>query len=137
MAIRCQYRYFWLSGRNNFWRTFEWIFQGKNLYTISIALFSGDLVAILSAFGWGTFAAASVLTIAIGLAWKLATTRAACIAIISSLVMNLSLKVFNVTIPFDFAPGAVALMVSLTLFFGISLLSELPRIDADVDGCIS
>jgi hypothetical protein len=51
--------------------------------------------------------------------------------------MNLSLKVFNVTMPFDFDPGAVALMVSLTLFFGISLLSELPRIDADVDGCIS
>lgn len=87
-------------------------------------LYTGDLVALLGAFGWGTFAAALVPTVAIGFNWKRATAGAACTAIVSSLLVNFTLKTFSIPIPLHLDTGAVALMVSLTLFFAISLCSK-------------
>ncbi len=98
-----------------------------------IAVYSGDLVAILGAFGWGTFAAALVPVVTIGFNWKRATALAANTAMISSLVINLGVKLLNIQIPFRIDAGAIALLVSLTLFFGISLLSKPPKLDPDVD----
>ena len=54
-----------------------------------VALSSGDLVALLGAFGWGTFAAGLVSVIAIGLNWKRANALAANVAIASSPVRQL------------------------------------------------
>lgn len=85
-------------------------------------LYSGELVALLGATGWGIFAAALVPAVAIGFNWKRATAGAACAAIISSLVVNFTLKAFSIPLHLD--TGAIALMVSLTLFLAISLCSK-------------
>jgi SSS family transporter len=91
------------------------------------------LVALLGAFGWGTFGAALVPTVTIGFNWKRATPLAACVAIASSLVVNFAIEVFDIHIPGGIHGGAVSMLVSLTLFFGISLLSKPPRLDPDVE----
>jgi len=91
------------------------------------------LVALLGAFGWGTFAAALVPTVAIGFNWKRATPLAACVAIASSLVVNFGIELFNIRIPGGIHGGALSMLVSLTLFFAISLASKPPRLDPEVE----
>jgi SSS family transporter len=97
------------------------------------ALYTGDLVALLGAFGWGTFAAALVPTVAIGFNWKRASATAANVAILSSLLVNFGLKILDVTLPWGIDGGALSLLVSLTLFFGISLFSRPRDLDPDVE----
>ena len=97
------------------------------------ALYTGDLVALLGAFGWGTFAAALVPVVAIGLNWKRATPLAATTAVIASLLINFGLKVTGTALPFNIDAGAFSLAVSLTLFVGISFLSKPPRLAPDVE----
>ena len=97
------------------------------------ALYSGDLIAILGAFGWGTFAAAIVPVVTVGLNWKRATALAANVAVLSSLAINFFVKLFKVSIPYNIDVGALSLTVSLLLFFGISLLSDPPKLDEDVE----
>ena len=88
------------------------------------ALFTGDMVALLGAFGWGTFAAALVPTVVIGLNWKRASAAAACTAVISSLGVNFAIKAFGVPVPLNMDPGAVALLVSIVLFVAVSLCTK-------------
>ncbi len=101
------------------------------------AMYSGDLIALLGALGWGIFAAALVPTVAIGFNWKRATPLAANVAIAASLLINISLqladKLFGVGIPYGIHGGAISLMVSLCLFFGISLASPPPHLDPDIE----
>jgi len=97
------------------------------------ALYTGDLVAILGAFGWGTFAAALVPTVAIGLNWKRATATAANAAIISSLLINFGVKATGLSMPWELDVGAVSLVVSMTLFMGISYLSPQVKLPPDID----
>ena len=92
-----------------------------------------DLVALLGAFGWGTFAAALVPAVAIGFNWKRATAAAANAAIASSLLVNFGIELFGVALPYGINGGFVALLLSMTLFFGISLASPPPRIDPDIE----
>ena len=92
-----------------------------------------DLVALLGAFGWGTFAAALVPAVAIGFNWKRATAAAANVAIASSLLVNFGIELFGVALPYGINGGFVALLLSMTLFFGISLASPPPRIDPDIE----
>jgi SSS family transporter len=88
------------------------------------ALYSGGLVAMLGVFGWGTFAAALVPTVAIGFNWDRATPAAACTAIVASLAINFVLHVSKVAIPFSLDVGAIALVVSLCLFIVVSLVTK-------------
>ncbi len=97
------------------------------------ALYSGDLVALLGAFGWGTFAAALVPVVALGLNWKRATPLAAKTAIVVSLLINFAFRLLELRTPWGIDPGSVALLVSLTLFVGISLSSSPPVLDPDID----
>jgi SSS family transporter len=97
------------------------------------ALSSGDLVALLGAFGWSTFAAAIVPTVAIGFNWKRATPLACNVAIVSSLLLNFGLKLFDITLPHGFHGGALSLLVSLTLFFSLSMMSRQNSIPADIE----
>ncbi|MCH2594925.1 MAG: hypothetical protein MKZ95_03815, partial [Pirellulales bacterium] len=97
------------------------------------ALYLNDLVALLGAFGWGTFAAALVPTVAIGFNWKRATAPAAITAIASSLLINFVIRVGDLPIPHGFQVGALSLLVSLILFFSISLCSSPPKLDADIE----
>lgn len=117
-----------------------WARMATLLITVAaafMALYWGRLVAILGAFGWGTFAAALVPVVAIGFNWKRATAAAANTAIVAGLVINLGVKladkIWSVKLPYGFDGGALALLVSLTLFFGISLLSKPPKLDEDVE----
>jgi SSS family transporter len=91
------------------------------------------LVALLGAFGWGTFGAALVPAVAIGFNWKRATPRAACVAIASSLVVNFVIELFDISIPGGLHGGTLALLVSLTLFFGISFASKPVVLDPGVE----
>lgn len=93
---------------------------------------SPDLVALLGAFGWGTFAAALVPTVAIGFNWKRATALAANTAIVASLVVNFGIKLLEIDVPFGIDGGFLALLVSLILFFGISFLQDPPELDPDI-----
>ena len=99
----------------------------------SFALYSGALVALLGAFGWSTFAAAIVPTVAIGFNWKRATALACNVAIVSSLLINFGLELFDIQLPNGFHSGAFSLLVSLTLFFVISRLSPRPSIAPDIE----
>lgn len=118
-------------------RELFWARTATVLIAVGAALFisvSGeDLVALLGAFGWGTFAAALVPTVAIGFNWKRATSTAVVVAIGSSLLINFGVKFLNISIPYGIDAGAIALLVSLTLFIGISLLSKPPKLDPDIE----
>ena len=92
-----------------------------------------DLVALLGAFGWGTFAAALVPTVAIGFNWKRATATAANVPIVTGLVVNFGIELFDLAIPYGINGGFVALLLSMTLFFGISLASPPPVLDLDIE----
>lgn len=93
----------------------------------------GDLVALVGAFGWGTFAAALVPTVAIGFNWKRANGTAAVAAIATSLAVNFGIKLFQIPIPYGIDGGAISLIVSLTLFFVISFASKPRPIDPDIE----
>jgi Na+/proline symporter len=97
------------------------------------ALYTGDLVAILGAFGWGTFAAAIVPVVALGLNWKQGTALAANVAIIASLLVNFGVKLFHISIPYNIDVGAISLVISLALFVGISLASKKPSLHPDIE----
>ena len=90
------------------------------------------LIALLGVFGWGTFAAALVPTVAIGLNWKRGTATAACTAIIASLLLNFTIEVFDVPLPGGIHGGSVALLTSVILYLGISFASKPPDIDPKV-----
>lgn len=100
------------------------------------ALYSGDLVALLGAFGWGTFAAAIVPVIAIGLNWKGATATAATVAIVSSLAVNFGVRITGVTMPHGLDVGAVSFVVSMCLFLAVSLASTPDVLDPDVEAAM-
>ena len=103
------------------------------IFAAIFALYSGDLVAILGAFVWGTFAAAIVPVVTIGFNWKRGTFMAANVAIIASLSINFIVKIFKIQIPYNFDLGALSLLISITLFVGISLMSKPPILDPDVE----
>ena len=109
------------------------------MLTIISALFarySGDLVAILGAFGWGTFAAAIVPVVVIGFNWKRATSMAANVCIISSLIINFGVKILNIKVPYAIDIGAISLIISMLLFVSISLFSKKPIINKNVEAAM-
>ena len=71
-------------------------------------------------------------TVAIGFNWKRATALAANVAMASGLLLNVSIKLLDIRIPYGISVGAISLLLSLVLFFGISLLSKPPELDADI-----
>ncbi len=97
------------------------------------ALYTGDLIAILGAFGWGTFAAAIVPVVTLGFNWKRATPIAANISIITSLLINLCFKLFEWKLPYNIDVGAFSLIVSLFLFVLISINTKPIKLDPGVE----
>ncbi len=103
------------------------------LFALYAHFVSGRLVALLGAFGWGTFAAAIVPVVAIGLNWKRATARAAIIAITLSIAVNFGIELFSIAVPLAMAGGFIALLVSTIAFIGISYLSPAPALAPEID----
>ena len=98
------------------------------------ALYSGEtMVALLGALGWGTFAAALVPVVALGLNWRRGTANAAVAAVIASLCINLGVRLLDLSIPFGMDAGALSMLLSMTLYICISLASPPPSLDKDVD----
>jgi SSS family transporter len=107
---------------------------GIAVFAALFVLYSNqDLVALLGTFGWGTFAAALVPTVAIGFNWKRATPMAANVAIVASLAANFAIELGDIQVPHGIHGGAIALVISLTLFFGISLMSKPPELSPEVE----
>ena len=104
----------------------------------ALAIVSGDLIAILGTFAFGTFGAALAPALAIGLNWKRVTASAAIASMLVGIVVNLGLEVLarsGVTVlqP-GVLPTAVSLAASFTVLFLVSWLST-PKpgaIDDDV-----
>ena len=94
---------------------------------------SAELVALLGAFGWATFAAAIFPVLAIGLNWKGATKEGAIVAIVASLLINLSFQLFSISLPYGIDGGLVSFLSSIVLFIGVSLLSPKQRMAEDID----
>jgi Na+/proline symporter len=95
-----------------------------------------DLVGLLGAFGWATFAAALVPVVAIGFNWKRATAFAANASILFSLACNIGLEVASVEIPHGISGGAISLVLSLILFIAISLLTPARPLDPDIEAAM-
>ena len=103
------------------------------------ALYMENLVALLGTFGWGTFAAAIVPPVAIGMNWKRATGAACVASIASSLVLNFTLELAArhklYSLPHGMNVGAFSLLVSLVVFIGVSWATgrdEERRLPSDV-----
>lgn len=93
---------------------------------------SGQLVALLGAFGWGTFAAAIVPVVVIGLNWQRATRPAGITAIVFSLLINLAFQIFGWSLPYAMHPGFIALLSAMILFIVISLMTPEEKIADDI-----
>jgi SSS family transporter len=91
------------------------------------------LVALLGAFGWGTFAAAIVPVVALGLNWKRASAAAAIVAIVSSLVINFSVEIFSLRLPFGISGPFLAITISMTLFVLVSMARQPTPLKADMN----
>ncbi len=91
------------------------------------------LVALLGAFGWGTFAAALVPVVVFGLNWKRATAKAAVVAIVASLVMNFAVEIFSIRLPFGISGPFLAMTTSMSLFLIVSLMDRPPKLARDID----
>jgi SSS family transporter len=91
------------------------------------ALYMENLIALLGTFGWGTFAAAVVPSVALGLNWKRATAAACVASIAISLVLNFALELSNrhnlYALPYGMNVGCFSLLISLIAFVAISFLS--------------
>lgn len=121
-------------------RELFWARTATLLLAVGAALFVSfskeDLVALLGTFGWGTFAAALVPTLAIGFNWKRASALAANVAIISSLALNFIIEIAAIEVPHGIHGGAISLILSSSLFFGISLITKPRKLPENVEAIL-
>lgn len=101
------------------------------------ALYMENLIALLGTFGWGTFAAAIVPSVAIGMNWKRAAGAGCSASIATGIVLNFALELAArngvYALPHGIAVGAVSLLAATAVFVGVSLLTpEEPRAE-DID----
>lgn len=98
------------------------------LVAASFALLYGDLIALLGTFAFGTFAAALVPALAIGLNWERVTARAASASIATGLVLTVALEFMakQTFLPWlprpPLPPGVLPAAVSLAASFCVLLL---------------
>lgn len=110
---------------------------GLSVVAAGFALYSyyenDELVALLGAFGWGTFAAALFPVVVIGLNWKRASARAAIVAITVSIVVNFAVQAWQIEIPYAMSPGFLAMLLSMLLFIILSLIEKPKPLPKDID----
>jgi Na+/proline symporter len=123
-----------------------WGRRAVALLALAAALFAwayGDLVALLGTFAFGTFAAALAPALAIGLAWRRVTARAAAASIATGLVASIGLELLGRLpvgapwaglLPAGLVPSAVALAASTVVLCAVSLAGRggEPELPADV-----
>lgn len=110
------------------------------LLSALFALYMENLIALLGTFGWGTFAAAIVPSVCIGMNWKRATGAACVASILSSIALNFVLEVAarhgHALLPPGLAVGAVALLASTVVFVAVSLWTPRRRLPPDMDSLL-
>ncbi len=113
---------------------------GLLLLSALFALYMENLIALLGTFGWGTFAAAIVPSICIGMNWKRATGQACVASIATSIVLNFVLEVSArhgvPLLPPGLAVGAVALLASTLVFVLVSLATPRRELATDIDALL-
>ncbi len=110
------------------------------LLSAIFALYMENLIALLGTFGWGTFAAAIVPSVCIGMNWKRATGQACVASIASSIALNFILEMSarhgHPLLPPGLAVGAVALLASTAIFVLVSLLTPRQQLAGDIDALL-
>ncbi len=110
------------------------------LVSTLFALYMENLIALLGTFGWGTFAAAIVPSVCIGMNWKRATGAACVASIATSVVLNFVLEVSArhgyPLLPPGLAVGAVALLASTAVFVWVSLATKRRALAHDIDALL-
>ncbi len=103
----------------------------------SFALYShfrdATLVALLGAFGWGTFAASIFPVVAVGLNWRGATVPGAITAITAALAINFVVQLAGLALPYGISGPLVAFLTSMILFIGVSLVTRKPDLPEDIN----
>ena len=98
-----------------------------------LAYYAGEMVAMLGVMGWSIFAIAIVPIVAIGFNWKRANRIAANTSVISGLVCYAGLYLTDIRLPYDFHQGAFSMLITLTIFFMVALVTPANRLDKDID----
>jgi Na+/proline symporter len=88
----------------------------------ALAIGSGDLIAILGTFAFGTFGAALAPALAIGLNWRRVTATAAISSMLVGIVVNLGLEVLARNGVVVLRPGVLPTAVSLAASFSVLLV---------------
>ena len=91
------------------------------------------LVALLGAFGWGTFAASIFPVVAVGLNWRGATVAGAVTAISAALLINFAVQLSSIVPPYGISGPLVAFVTSMILFIGVSLITKQPELAPDIE----
>ncbi len=114
--------------------------------SVGLALsLSDEGIAILGAFGWGTFAAALSPTIGLGFNWKGATKMGVIISMLAGLFGALALEFGKVlAMPWymnninnlGIYNGVFAFCISLILLIVVSLFTEKCELDEDIDALL-
>lgn len=99
-------------------------------------------IALLGAFGWGTFAAALAPAVGIGFNWKKGTKQGAMWSIIVGLVLNIGLEIAK-TLKADFYVngiaskgiynGTLSLAVSIIVYILVSYMTKDDKLDRDME----
>lgn len=107
-----------------------------SMIAAGVALFSyyvsNNLVALLGTFGWGTFAAAIVPVVVIGLNWSGGNAVGAITAIVVSLLVNFILQLFSISLPYDINVGFLAMALSIFLYISVSMLTKKQELPEDL-----
>lgn len=107
---------------------------------LALTLSSGG-IAILGAFGWGTFAAALAPVIGLGFNWSGATKQGAVISITSGLILAIGLELGKVLAmpwyvtyiaPLGIYNGVLAFCISLILLIVTSYVTSKDEMDKDI-----
>lgn len=117
-----------------------------SIITVILALTLGSQgIALLGAFGWGTFAAALAPAVGIGFNWKRGTKEGALWAIIVGLVLNVGLEVAK-TLGLSFYVnsigskgiynGTLSLAVSIIVYIVVSYMTKEQPLDKQMEALL-
>lgn len=116
---------------------------GLSILTVIISfVFGTSGVAILGAFGWGTFAAALAPALGIGLNWKRGTKEGAFWSILIGLSFNVILEVSKslgagfyskIFAPLGIYNGTLTIVISIIVYILVSYATSEPQLSEDMD----
>ncbi|MCY1658018.1 sodium:solute symporter [Dietzia sp. SL131] len=102
--------------------------------SVLLTLFLSQVVFLLGALGWAAFAAAILGPVVMSIYWERATATAATVTVIFAIVGNLVISSLAarevITVPEYMQVGGISLLVSILLFYGISLVTSNRHPDA-------